>query len=1021
MAELNTPRFLISIFLGILIDAADERVRSRWVLWAQQMHVLLWKNVYLKRLCRHYPAMLFEVVLMIVMLLGIQEETVVREPLIRRGNTVYPPVRPRVFWNTDPDMVKIHEVYYYAGDNAYLHMLTRKAFADLGVSKVIRLASKKEVLPTSRTVANQSSPVRSLVMEYWTNGDGDNLSVDVTFYTGRLPFDVQVQYPHRLIAQPEGPAREERFPEMNTLLPIVAALQQRHLRQQAVLHNYTHPVEPVTLRRFPYPAYIEHHDTKNYALVLTRFCVGMLVPFALFVAILTEEKASGMKEMLRLVGLNDWVFWVNHYLSGFFMHTVISTLMMLFVSVKRNHEGHPFIEYSDPSLIFFIMMCFCSSCLMHGTLLSLFFATPASAVAGSLLYWTFCCLMPFLALEQIDGQGYHYIQSKHKLLTAVFPGMSLHWSFRVLERFEKFVDGGANWSNFFDSNATPDNVTLAEILLVGILTDCCIITSVWYIDNVFPKGPGIPKPYIYPFKVSYWIPSMTVTSGPAPLGKEGINFESEPKDQSVAIEVVRANKDYDGVVAVQDLSLRVFENQITVLLGHNGAGKTTLLNMICGFVDFSSGVITIGGYDIKNCTREARESIGYCPQHNILFDDLTVEEHVMFFALMKGIKRDSVRNGVVTLLNDVRLMQCRHMMAVDLSLGEQRRLCIAIAVLGTPKVIIMDEPTANMDPDGRREIWELLLDIRRSSTIFLTTQHLDEADILADRTVVMANGRIRCIGSPTFLKQRFGTGYHMRVNKMSGCKVARIETVLRKFAPKVTLSSDSDNEAIFVLGEIVATRKIIAMFKALESKGKDLGIESVGLTVTSLEDVLILVGEDQHVHDGRKRPGPEGDELRGMENRLSTVRMMTNATGGEPTLAGVIRAMVVKRAVHVWREKRMPLFSWLMPVVLLSALFILENVAIKGSGHDVERTGDTLEYSFTEVFVSANGFLQADTQDSFLSTHLNPMLNEGDFNIERPDAGTDIVTSLLGKAAASLRDYVFHFHFGVQMTKKTGH
>ncbi|KAH9371101.1 hypothetical protein HPB48_003937 [Haemaphysalis longicornis] len=94
--------------------------------------------------------------------------------------------------------------------------------------------------------------------------------------------------------------------------------------------------------------------------------------------------------------------------------------------------------------------------------------------------------------------------------------------------------------------------------------------------------------------------------------------------------------DYDGVVAVQDLSLRVFENQITVLLGHNGAGKTTLLNMICGFVDFSSGVITIGGYDIKNCTREARESIGYCPQHNILFDDLTVEEHVMFFALVSN-------------------------------------------------------------------------------------------------------------------------------------------------------------------------------------------------------------------------------------------------------------------------------------------------------------------------------------------------------------------------------------------------
>ncbi|XP_049513423.1 phospholipid-transporting ATPase ABCA3-like [Dermacentor silvarum] len=129
------------------------------------------------------------------------------------------------------------------------------------------------------------------------------------------------------------------------------------------------------------------------------------------------------------------------------------------------------------------------------------------------------------------------------------------------------------------------------------------------------------------------------------------NFEPEPGHLLPAIELVGASKDYDGVVAVHDVNMRIYDTQITVLLGHNGAGKTTLLNMITGFLDCTSGLILIGNYDIKNCTRDARESIGYCAQHNILIEDLTVEEHLVFFAILKGIPLKSVRYEVVTLLH----------------------------------------------------------------------------------------------------------------------------------------------------------------------------------------------------------------------------------------------------------------------------------------------------------------------------------------------------------------------------------
>ncbi|KAK8774829.1 hypothetical protein V5799_010636 [Amblyomma americanum] len=337
--------------------------------------LVLWKNIYLKRLCRHYTTTLLEIVLMVVLLLGIQEDAVVREPFIRKGNTYFAPVHPDAYWNTQPDMVQIRRVLFAPVDNKYASWLTRTALQDLRVLSVTGLPSEKELVAAMRK--ENSTPVRTVGLFFKDMPPTDPpVSLHISFFGGPLPFDVHVNYPERILSQPEGPSSEERFPEMNTLLPIMNALHQRHLEQQALLFKRTQRrLHKVHFQRFPYPTYIQHKDTKNYALVLTRFCIGMLVPFAVFVARLSDEKATGMKEMLRVVGLNDWVYWVSHYISGFFMHLIIVTLMMLFLCVKRNEEGRAFIQFSDPLVLFCILMCFCSSCLMQATLLSMFFAS----------------------------------------------------------------------------------------------------------------------------------------------------------------------------------------------------------------------------------------------------------------------------------------------------------------------------------------------------------------------------------------------------------------------------------------------------------------------------------------------------------------------------------------------------------------------------------------------------------------------------------------------------------------------
>ncbi|XP_075526374.1 ATP-binding cassette sub-family A member 17-like [Dermacentor variabilis] len=419
-------------------------MRAVPLLWCRQLYIILWKNVYVKRISRHYLTTVLEVALMVTLLLGIQEDSVVREPMLRRGDTVFDPIKTDAFWNTQRDVAHIDTVYF-APKSKYLSALTRSAFATLHVSKVVEVPTEQQLIERAREDANYANgtlPATSVLI-FYTNHVGANdtvvpVSLHVRMYAGRLPFDLQVLYQQRLISQPEGPVAEERFPEMNTMLPVMGALQQRHLELQAERFGYEHTVEQLTLQRFPFPSYLEYKDTKNYALVLTRFCIGMLIPFSFFVARLSDEKASGMKEMLRVMGLSDWVYWVSHYLSGFFMHLITVTLMMLFVSVKRNEEDRSFIQFSDPFLLFTILMCFCSNCQMHAILISMFFASSQYAIAGAMLYWTFSCVMPFLTLEQAGGQGYYYIQRKHKLWTSIFPGMSLHWSFRVLERFEKF-------------------------------------------------------------------------------------------------------------------------------------------------------------------------------------------------------------------------------------------------------------------------------------------------------------------------------------------------------------------------------------------------------------------------------------------------------------------------------------------------------------------------------------------------------------------------------------------------------
>lgn len=150
----------------------------------------------------------------------------------------------------------------------------------------------------------------------------------------------------------------------------------------------------------------------------------------------------------------------------------------------------------------------------------------------------------------------------------------------------------------------------------------------------------------------------------------------------------------NGKRAVNNLSLNMYQNQIFVLLGHNGAGKTTTISILSGLLSPSSGTASIFGLDIRNQMETLRTMMGVCPQHDILFDDLTVEEHLYLFAAFKGTDPRSRKEAVDKMIEAIDLQEKRSYLSKNLSGGQKRRLSVGIAFIGNSKLILLDEPTS---------------------------------------------------------------------------------------------------------------------------------------------------------------------------------------------------------------------------------------------------------------------------------------------------------------------------------------
>lgn len=231
----------------------------------------------------------------------------------------------------------------------------------------------------------------------------------------------------------------------------------------------------------------------------------------------------------------------------------------------------------------------------------------------------------------------------------------------------------------------------------------------------------------------------------------------DDSNQEHVVRISDLTRCFGDFVAVDHVSFSVARGEIFGFLGANGAGKTTTIRMLCGLLLPSSGSGTVVGYDIIRDNDKIKLNIGYMSQKFCLYDNLTVRENMEFYGGIYGLRRGSIRQRSVELLDTLGLTQHADKLVSGLPLGWKQRVALCTAIIHDPQIIFLDEPTSGVDPASRRNFWLLIYRLAdQGKTVFVTTHDMDEAEYCG-RVSIMKNGRIEVIDNPHRLKELYGS------------------------------------------------------------------------------------------------------------------------------------------------------------------------------------------------------------------------------------------------------------------------
>ncbi|XP_053207089.1 LOW QUALITY PROTEIN: phospholipid-transporting ATPase ABCA3-like [Panonychus citri] len=660
--------------------------------------------------------------------------------------------------------------------------------------------------------------------------------------------------------------------------------------------------------------------------------IGFLYMTTLIVRRVVREKSTNSKELLRIMGLTDLIYWLSHFINYFTLsifHGTIITIIYSIIVKKSPYHGW------NPSLFWFNYVMNSVTSILFSFAFTTILTRPVIGVLIVTVGRAALSYVPYAA----KTASFKILWISPKVWASLLPSGQLHYSISDLLYFGR-KNGKVLWSDIFASIGDEETLTLWSVYFVMIFSWLFYVVLIWYIDAVWPWQTGTPKPWHFP--ISQFLNSPTV--GIEPNSKSNYeedderHNEPEPENLKKSIRCDNLYKSFNSSgskFAVDRLNINILKGQITVLLGHNGAGKTTTMSMITGILKPSSGNIYVNGIDVHKNTVAARRCLALCPQHDLLFEDLTVRENLELCGGLRGLS-DQIKKEIIPLnIKRANLTEKANSLASNLSGGMRRRLQLALALSTASEILILDEPTSGLDPESRRQLWDLLLELRKDLTILLTTHFMEEADALGDRIIIMGSGKVKCSGSSMFLKKQFGAGYSVRLAKDAWVyKPTELSSLVQKYFQEAKVTNETNAEIVFQLNNKSnqeSTTALVNLCDDLDNNPTSFGITSYGISVTTLEDVFLKVAEDEDVG---KRTTITMEEKLFEVNKILDYQKLT----GLSLVMQRFKGLVMKRFNYTKRHYKTIGFTIVLPAIVTVLVFLaarnaMSNVKLAGNDY----------------------------------------------------------------------------------------
>ncbi|KAI9174773.1 hypothetical protein LWI28_022515 [Acer negundo] len=578
----------------------------------------------------------------------------------------------------------------------------------------------------------------------------------------------------------------------------------------------------------------------------TFFLAIAMFGFVFQISALVTEKELRLRQAMTMMGLFDSAYW----LSWLMWETIITLLSSFFI-------------------------------VLFGMMFQFDFFLKNDFIVVFLLFFLFQLNMI------VTKFGFPYNKDYTKLkrqIWSLFPPNLLAKALSLLTDAPSIPgsDAGLRWSKRAECLPTEPEclMTINDIYLWLLGTFVAWFVLAIYLDNLVPNAAGVRQATYYFLMPGYWTGSggSNVQEGSifscsgkiprpeyiAPDDEDVLEEENTVKQQAkdglidpnVAVQLRGLVKTYPGARktgsccgkmsspfhAVRGSWMNIAKNQCFCLLGPNGAGKSTTIGCLTGISPLTRGDALIYGNSIHSSVgmSNVRKIIGVCPQFDVLWEALSGHEHLELFASIKGLPLPAVKSVAEKSSAEVGLTWEADMRAGSYSGGMKRRLSIAIAFIGDPKLVILDEPTTGMDPITRRYVWDVIEVAKKGRAIILTTHSMEEADILGDRIAIMAKGRVRCIGTSIRLKSKFGAGF-----------IANVSFTASNYNPEAVKHFFKHNLAVVPKEETKSHIRYVIphdregfltnFFAELQDRQGEFGIADIQLSLTTLEEVFLNI------------------------------------------------------------------------------------------------------------------------------------------------------------------------------------